>query len=266
MRPFTPLRPAPDALLARANPLAKLGGAVILMVALFVSIDPVTPMLTLLGLLAALPLTGLSPAVLAARTWPLLLAALAITVLNTLFAPRAGGEALWLGPISLEPDAAVGAVGLGLRVLGVALAGVLAVATTDPTDLADALQQQLGVPARWAVGALAALRLLPVLAIERQTVALARRARGVDAGGNPFVAVRLFASVLFGLLVSAIRHATRLAVAMEARGFGALPCRTVARPQAFRLADVALVAAALALALGAIGISVAAGSWRFLLG
>ena len=48
---------------------------------------------------------------------------------------------------------------------------------------------------------------------------LARRARGVDAGRNPVARLRLFASTAFALLVGAIRRGTRLAVAMDARGF-----------------------------------------------
>jgi energy-coupling factor transport system permease protein len=151
-------------------------------------------------------------------------------------------------------------------VMGVALAGVLALATTDPTDLADALQQQLHVPGRWAVGVLAAVRLLPVLAADRQTVALARRARGVEAGWNPVAAVRLSAGILFGLLVGAIRRATRLALAMEARGFGTRPCRTSARRQKMHPGDWLLIGCAVIVAAGSIGVSVLVGAWRPLFG
>jgi energy-coupling factor transport system permease protein len=166
----------------------------------------------------------------------------------------------------VQRDAAIAAAALGLRIIGVAMAGVLALATTDPTDLADALQQQLRAPGRWAIGVLAAVRLLPVLAVDRQTVALARRARGVDAGWNPVAAFRLTAGVLFGLLVSAIRRGTRLAVAMEARGFGARPCRTSARPQHMRPADWLLMGCATLLAGGSVGVSVMVGAWRPLFG
>ena len=61
MRLFTPLRPASQALLARTNPVAKLGAAAILMTALFLSADPLTPAIVIMGLLAAVPLTGLRP-------------------------------------------------------------------------------------------------------------------------------------------------------------------------------------------------------------
>ncbi|HEX2142668.1 MAG TPA: energy-coupling factor transporter transmembrane protein EcfT, partial [Candidatus Limnocylindria bacterium] len=66
--------------------------------------------------------------------------------------------------------------------------------------------------------------------------------------------------------VAAVRRGTRLATAMESRGFGARQCRTVARPQVVRQSDLVLVAAAAALGLGAVGVSLATGSWRFIFG
>ena len=252
MRLFTPLRPASQALLARTNPVAKLGAAAILMTALFLSADPLTPAIVIMGLLAAVPLTGLRPRDLMERGWPLLLGALAVAILNTLFAPdRPAGERLVAG------------MGLGLRVLGIAVAGLLALATTDPTDLADALQQQLQLSPRVAIGTLAAVRLLPVMSGEWLTLALARRARGVDSGHSPLAAARIGFGMLLALLVGAVRRATRLATAMEARGFGALECRSVARPVRMQFADWALFFGTLALAIVALGVSVAVGSWRF---
>ena len=76
MRGFTPLRPEPHALLARANPVAKLGAAAILMAFLFVAHGPIAPAVVLAGVLVGVPLTGLAPRALLARTWPLLIAAL----------------------------------------------------------------------------------------------------------------------------------------------------------------------------------------------
>jgi energy-coupling factor transport system permease protein len=151
-------------------------------------------------------------------------------------------------------------------VLGIALAGVLAVLATDPTDLADSLQQQLRLSPRLAVGALAAVRLMPTIAQEWQILRLARRARGVSAGRSPVAAVRIAAGQLLSLLVSAIRRATRLATAMEARGFGSRPCRTLARQPRMRRDDWLLIVAAAAVAIAAVGIGLLLGSWRFLFG
>jgi energy-coupling factor transport system permease protein len=266
VRLFTPLRPNPAAPLARANPLAKLLAAVALMAILFVSIDPVTPAVVLAGLVAALPFTGLSVRDLLQRVWPILLAALVVGVLNVVFAPGQSGPALQLGPLIVSADSLVGGLALALRLMAIALSGVLALVTTDPTDLADALIQQAHVPPRFAVGALAAARLMPVLALEWQTLALARRARGVSAGGSPVVAMRLAFARLLAMLVGAVRRGTRLATAMESRGFGSRPCRSVARPQRFARSDWMLLAAAAALGVGAILAAVAVGAWRFLFG
>ena len=151
------------------------------------------------------------------------------------------------------------ALGLVLRLLAVALPGMIVFATTDPTDLADALVQNAKAPARFAIGALAAFRLVPLLGQEWQMLSMARRARGVDAGRNPVAELRLFASTAFALLVGAIRRGTRLAVAMDARGFDAGTPRTVARRQRFGPADALLIAGAVVLAAAALTTSVAPG-------
>jgi energy-coupling factor transport system permease protein len=253
MRLFTPLRPDPTAVLARANPLAKLAAAAIPMTALFVSDDPLTPALVLIGLAAAISFSGLAPRHLLARSWPILAAAASVGVLNVVFAPASAS-----GPNL------IGGLALGLRLLAIALAGLLAVVTTDPTRLADALQQQAHLSPRVAIGALAAARLLPIMAGEWQTLGLARRARGVAAGGSLIVAGRIGFGMLLALLVGAVRRGTRLATAMDARGFGALACRSIARPQQMRGADWALIIASGALSAGAVGASLLAGSWRFI--
>jgi energy-coupling factor transport system permease protein len=243
MRRFTPLRPDPRAFLARANPVAKLAAAAILMAILFVASGPATPALVLAGILASLPVSGLGVGTLLARTWPLLVAALAVGVLNVVLAPSAPGG----------PDLANGAA-LGLRLLGIALSGVLALATTDQTDLADSLQQQMRLPPRLAFGSLAAIRTLPLLAVEWQLLGMARRARGISAGWSPILAARLAFGKLLALLVGSVRRATRLALAMDARGFGATACRTIARPQKMRIADWGLVLVAAGLGAAALWI------------
>ncbi|HUG55688.1 MAG TPA: energy-coupling factor transporter transmembrane component T [Candidatus Limnocylindrales bacterium] len=262
-----PLAVDPRAPLARANPAAKLGAAAILMLALFLATDPVTPALVLGALAVAIGASGLRTGGLARRAAPLAIAALGVGLFNAFFAAEAGGETiLRLGPLHLTTGGALVGLGLALRLVGIALAGIVAVATTDPTDLADSLVQQLRVPHRFAIGALAAFRLAPIFAGEWETIALARRARGVEPGRSPLARLRAFAAQTHALLVGAIRRGLRLATAMDARGFGALPCRTVARPQRLRGADRSLLLLALAVALGATGISLALGTYRPLFG
>src|SRR5262245_60772835 len=89
---------------------------------------------------------------------------------------------------------------------------------------------------------------------------LARRARGIQAGRNPVAVARLLGSSAFALLVIAIRRGTRLATAMDARGFDAHTPRNVARPQRFGFADATLIAGALVTGVAAIAASVRLGT------
>lgn len=266
MQLLAPLLPDPAAPLARANPMAKIGAAAMLMLPCFLSTDAVTPTLVLLVELLPIPFSGLSGGALLRRGWPLLFAALGVGLANALLPADATGTLLFaFGPFRLSTGSLAVGAALALRLLGIAFAGVLALATIEPTDLADSLGQQLHLSPRFAIGALAAVRLLPLLADEWQTISLARRARGVEAGRSPIAAARLFAGKMLSLLVGAIRRGTRLALAMEARGFGTRSCRTWARPQRMRRADWALLGVAALVAVAATLVSIALGEWRFFL-
>ncbi|SDZ25926.1 energy-coupling factor transport system permease protein [Micromonospora pattaloongensis] len=253
--------------LARRNPVAKLGAALVFSLALLATVDPVAPAIAIAIELAVLPLFGVRYRVLARRAWPLLVGAVGIVVTLVLFAAERDGAVLVdAGPVVVTTGVLMTALGLVLRMLAVALPGVIVFATTDPTDLADALIQNVKTSPRFAIGALAAFRLLPLLGMEWQMLTLARRARGVDAGRNPLAKLRLFASTAFALLVGAIRRGTRLATAMDARGFDAGTPRTVARRQRFTAADAALIIVAGALAGLALTVSVLLGTFRPLIG
>lgn len=249
MRLGEPLEPRRDAPLARAHPLPKLAAAAVLMLALFVTVDVVTSAVVLAALAAAFPLTGLPLRPFLGRIWPLVFAAFGIALVNSLLGERgiAGGAAV------------------AFRLLGIALAGVMAVATIDTTELADALVQYLHAPPRFVLGALAAWRLAPLFGLEWRTIGLARRARGIEAERTLFGRLADFPSRAFALLVGAIRRGTRLALALDGRGFGRRPCRTLARPRAIMLTDLAVLAGAIAVAAAATAASLALGAWRPLL-
>jgi energy-coupling factor transport system permease protein len=234
--------------LSRANPAAKLIAALLVAVGLLPAVDPVTGGLVLAVELAIIPASGLPARTLIRLGAPLFLASLSIGFVNGVF-----------GTEGME-----GGLGVAIRLPAIALPGILAAATTDPTELADALVQRLRLPERPAISALAALRLLPMLTAEWQALRLARRARGLDARGNPVRALALFTSATFALLVRAIRAGTRLATAMDARGFGTGP-RTHARTSALTWRDPALVGCAAALVIAAHAVSLAIGTWRPLL-
>ncbi|WP_084722858.1 CbiQ family ECF transporter T component [Streptomonospora alba] len=227
-----------------ADPAGKLLAAVLVTAGLIPVVDPVTSGIVLAAGLMLVPFAGLGRARLLALSVPLLLMGTSIGLVNLVF-----GEE---GPM--------GALGAAARLLAIALPSLLAAITSDPTDMADSLVQRLRVPERPAIAVLAALRLVPLLVEHWRALGRARRARGLDAGGNPARAVAIFAGKAFALLVRAIRTGTLLAMAMDARGFAGGP-RSHARLSVWRRGDTALIAGTLLLLGTAHTLSLAAGTW-----
>jgi energy-coupling factor transport system permease protein len=260
--PMTPAAP-----LARRNPVAKLAAALLFALPLIATLDPLTPALGLAIELAVLPLFGVRYSMLARRLWPLLPAAAGVLITMLLFAADRDGPLLFAaGPVEVTSGVLLGALGLVLRIFAVALPGIVVFATTDPTDLADALVQNAKAPPRFAIGALAAFRLVPLFGQEWQMISLARRARGLDAGRNPVARLRIFVSTAFALLVGALRRGGRLATAMDARGFDSGMPRTFARRQVFSGYDWLLVACSFALGMLTLAASVVTGLFRPIIG
>ena len=241
------LGPTAGTALGRINPVAQLAAIGVVTLVLLTSLDVVTPAVVVVAELCLLPAGGItSPRDLWRRTWPLLLGAGSVGLVNVLLSEDAG---------------AVTGVGLGLRVVGLALPGVLLVATTDPVRLADALTIHWHLPTRPAFGALAALRLVPLLVTEFESVRLARRARGVEAGRNPVARARLLGGIVFTLLVGAVRRGSRLATAMDARGFDSGIARTNARGSRLHTRDAVFVAGTVVVCAAAVTLSVLTGAW-----
>lgn len=93
--------------------------------------------------------------------------------------------------------------------------------TTSPDKLSLALQQS-HVPYELCFAFTTAVRFVPVLAEEAQTIMDAQRARGLELeSGNFLKRVRNYVPVLIPLIVSAIRRSLELAEAMESRAWGA---------------------------------------------
>jgi energy-coupling factor transport system permease protein len=252
------------AVVARANPVAKLCVALALSVALVLTVDVVTAGVALALELAALPWCGLGPRALLRASWIVLFGAVPAGVVTAFFGPDGGAVLLAAGPFTVTSASATAAAATVLRILAIGLPGVVLVATTDPTDLADGLAQILRLPHRFVLSALAALRLFAVLAEEWRLLGLARRARGLGDDGV-LGRARVFGGQVFALLVLAIRRGTVLATAMEARGFGVEKRRTWARPSRLVARDWAVLVGGLGIAVVATAAGLAAGTWELLL-
>lgn len=229
-----------ESVLGRASPLLKLAVAIGWFVALFLTTAIAPPLVVAALAVGAGWAVGRVPmATLARGLAPLWIAALTIGAFNALFHPANAeasiAEIARLGPFRLTGPAIVAGLGLAARVVAIAAVGVVFAQTTDPTRLVDSLVQQGRVPERFAYGALAAYQAIPRFAEDLAALRQARRIRGLRGTWHP--------RLLVGLLVLAIRHGDRMALAMDARAFGSGP-RSRYRIVRWGPADAAVLAAA----------------------
>lgn len=241
------------------NPATKILLALILSVPLLSSIDPVSPIVAVVLMVACVPLTGIPLRSLALRMLPLLLMA-PIAGVSLLLYAKPGGEIYWsFWYATISEDSVALALAVCVRVVALALPAMILFARTDPIDLAAALAQIVHLPSRFVLGVLAGTRTLGLFVDDWRSMTLARRARGL--GDHGFF--RRFFSMAFVLLVFAVRRGTKLSVAMEARGFGAPITRTWLRRSTLGARDAIAVGGAIAIVAIAITAAVVTGAFRF---
>ena len=245
---------------AAVNPVAKLAAALVLAFVLALSVDAVSAGVALAVELALLPFAGLHWAAFWRRTSAVWITAPLAGVTVALYGRASGRVYLDALLVHVSDGSLHLAIVTALRVLAIALPAVVLFATVDATELADALAQLLHLPARFVLGALAALRLVGLMRDDWRTLELARRARGVADRGR----ARRFAGSAFALFVLSIRRGSALATAMEARGFGGSGPRSWARASRFGWREVLLIAVATAIAAVAATAAVTTGQWVLL--
>jgi energy-coupling factor transport system permease protein len=247
------------AFLDHVNPVSKIAAMVILSVPLIATIDWVSAAVAIAIELLLFPLCGLAVGALLRRAAPLAMFA-PIAGISMLLYAEPGGRVYAQILTATVSDASVAlAVAVTLRVVALGLPTILLFSRVDSTELADALAQVAHLPARFVLGVVAGVRLLGLFVDDWRSMELARRARGVGDVG----AIRRFLSMSFLLLVFAVRRGTKLATAMEARGFGSPAQRTWARPSSLSWRDALFLVGCVGVMVASIGAAVAAGTFRF---
>jgi energy-coupling factor transport system permease protein len=241
------------------NPVTKLVLAVLLSVPLFASIDVVSALVAIGLQFLCLPLTGLRLGTVLKRLLPIAIFAPIAGISMLLYAEPEGRSYWTFGFATISEGSIALAIAVSLRVIALGLPTILLFGGTDPTQLADALSQVAKLPSRFVLGILAGTRMLGLFLDDWRTMGLARRARGVGDSG----ALRRFFSMAFVLLVFAVRRGSKLALAMEARGFGSGIPRTWSRPSRLHARDGIALLGGLAIMALALAAAVVAGTFRF---
>nr|WP_201468677.1 energy-coupling factor transporter transmembrane component T [Microbacterium hydrocarbonoxydans] len=242
---------SPRQFLYGLNPLAKVAGVVPAMLVLIFVRDLATPAVFLALSLALIALGS-------RLTWRI--AALLFLALPIGMLAIGAGFSLWVDADLVRDTAVVlqlsdwslrqGALAIGFATalrLGaiIALALIGGLTTTGP-DLVRASVQQLRVPYRIGYTALAAFRFVPRFGYELSVIRAAHRVRGHHGGNGPFARVARGWGYIVPLLAGAIRHAERVALAMDSRAFGAHTTRTERHLVPFRVRDTVFIVASVA--------------------
>lgn len=245
--PYAPrVEASPVRFLYALNPLAKLAAPLPAMIVLIFVRDAATPAAFLVLAYAVLLVGARFTRVLAG----VLLLALPLGAMAIGF-----GFSLWtdasqvddtpvfwqIGGWTLYQGALAIGFATGLRLAAiVALTLIAGLSTTGP-DLVRASVQHLRVPYRIGYTALAAFRFVPRFGHELDVIRQAHRVRGSHGGRGPFTAVARWFGYVVPLMAGAIRHAERVALAMDSRAFGAYPDRTERHLVPYRVRDTVFI-------------------------
>lgn len=175
---------------------------------------------------------------------PLIWLIIFTVLLQILFS--SGGRVLWhFGPFSVTNESLINGGFIFMRFLLIIMISTVLTLTTTPLAIADGVQTILKPlkKVKFPVDTLAlmlsiALRFVPTLMDEMETIMNAQRARGVDFGsGSLKHRVKAAVPLLVPLFTGAINHAENLSTAMEARRFSDSEHRTKYRQYRWQVKD-----------------------------
>jgi len=236
-----------DSLMHRLDPRAKFVAVSALAVALFVRDSFLGLAVYAVAAALAYAISGV-PVQWFWRAFRPLLWLVGLTFLaQVVFAPGTPFFSIWF--IHLSWSGIELAAFLSLRLVVLVLAGSVLTLTTAPIALTDGLAW-LGRPLRrikvptdeLALMVTIALRFIPTLLVELDTIMRAQRARGADfRSGGLRERAHALVPVLIPLFVLSFRRADELALAMEARCYRPGIVRTRLHPLRARPADALLL-------------------------
>ncbi len=246
----------------RADARVKLVALIVLVVLSLAINTPAQLALAAIAFVAAAAISQLGPASIASNLRPIA-PFVTIVALFNLFMAKGGATLAALGPLALTTGGIWIAVLYAARLLMAVGLGALLLLTTTPTQLTDAFESllsplsHLGVPTHEITMVLSlALRFVPVLANEAQSVMDAQATRGSSFEDAGLIGkLRATSAVLVPMFAGAIRHANNLSRALDARCYEGGAGRTHYHEQRLRPADAVLAVCALAYAAGLIALN-----------
>jgi energy-coupling factor transport system permease protein len=146
-----------------------------------------------------------------------------------------------LGPFRITQGGVLYGIGMSFRILDMVIVPIALFLTTPQPDFVAALRR-LGLPYKATFALATALRFLPTIVGVAESIVEAQRARGLEPNsGGPIRRLKSYARILGPLVISTIRIAQQLGLAVEARAFSIDRQRTYLRALSFQPADIAVL-------------------------
>jgi energy-coupling factor transport system permease protein len=214
----------------RMTPITKFLWALVVLAWVFIMVDPLYVLILGIAILViAKFLAGMSLRRLLLTVLILGVASIFIIVLQGLLYP--GKTILFsVGPFHPTLEGVMVGLAIALRILAIVASSSIIAKTTDPRDVFLSMIK-LGLPYTLSYGMFAALRFIPLMEYEAETIREAQMVRGIiqqnkGSLSNQLTQARNF---LVPFIASGIRMAQQGAIALDVRAFGITPTRTYLR-------------------------------------
>lgn len=233
-----------DSPLHRLDPRTKLLLVVAVILLAVAGEQPLLPAaLQAMGLIA-IHVAGAWPSLRRVRTLLLIITVFSVVVWTL----RSRGATRLFGPVALE--SLLYGLSTGLKLSATITASVVWLSTTRNEEITAGFIR-MGVPYRVAFAFSTALRMVPTFVGAGATILQAQRARGLSVeSGGLLSRMRKHLPLLVPIFASVLRSADQLAMALEAKGFGAQRQRSSLLQLTMSLCDWLVTVGALA-AMGA---------------
>lgn len=209
-----------NSVLHRLDPRPKFLMVVAVILLAVAGDHPLLPAILQVAALAGIHVAGAWSSLRRVRT--ILIAIFGVSLLVWTF--FAEGTTPLVGPVELE--SLLFGLSTGLKLSATITASVVWLSTTRNEEITVGFIR-MGVPYRVAFAFSSALRMVPTFVGAGMTIVQAQRSRGLDVeSGNIFARMRKYLPLVVPVFVTALRSANQLAMALEARGFGAQKERT----------------------------------------
>jgi len=138
------------------------------------------------------------------------------------------GSTVWFtwGPLQVTYEALDYAGAVTFRLMTLFLTSAIFMATTEPRDVVLMLTKQLRVPYRFAYAVSLALRFLPVLSEEAETIRTTHQIRGMKPPQGLREHAQAWKQFSIAIFTNSVRRMQMTASAMDTKGFGAYSNRT----------------------------------------